>query len=59
MNILLDVAKRQNAKGKYNDAALMIIRYKFHDHFDLVKMMLLLADLNKLETAKMLIAHDD
>jgi hypothetical protein len=37
----------------------MIIRYKFHDHFDLAKMMLFLADLNKLETAKMLIAHDD
>jgi hypothetical protein len=37
----------------------MIIRYKFYDHFDIAKLMLLLADLNKLETAKMLISHDD
>lgn len=36
----------------------MIIRYKFQKHFDLKDLMLKLVDLNKLETAKLLIAED-
>lgn len=37
----------------------MIIRYKFQSHFDLAHIMHRLVDLNKLETAKMLIIQDD
>ena len=34
-NVLLNVAKKQLDNGKFNDAALMIVRYKFQEHFDL------------------------
>ena len=37
----------------------MIVRYKFQEHFDLRSLMMKLVDLNKIETAKMLIADDD
>lgn len=37
----------------------MIVRYKFHEHFDISSIMLKLVDGNKLETAKLLIQHDD
>jgi hypothetical protein len=37
----------------------MIVRYKFQQHFDLSTLMLKLIDINKLETAKLLIQHDD
>ena len=37
----------------------MIVRYKFQEHFDLQGIMMKLVDLNKIETAKMLIADDD
>jgi len=45
--------------GRYNDASLMIIRYKFQKHFDLKDLMLKLVDLNKLETAKLLIEGEN
>lgn len=57
--ILLDITKKQFAQGRYNDASLMIVRYKFHAHFDLHNLMLRLVDMNKLETAKLLIQADD
>jgi hypothetical protein len=37
----------------------MIIRYKFQKHFDLKDLMLKLVDLNKLETAKLLIEGEN
>ena len=37
----------------------MIIRYKFWSNFDLRDLMMKLVDLNKLETAKMLIANEN
>ena len=37
----------------------MIIRYKFQEHFDLQELMLKLVDMNKLETAKLLIENND
>jgi len=36
----------------------MIVRYKFHKHFDVETLMLKLVDCNKLETAKLLILND-
>lgn len=57
--ILLDITKKQCAQGRFNDASLMIVRYKFHAHFDLHTLMLKLVDMNKLETAKLLIMADD
>lgn len=53
--ILLEITKKQYTQHRYNDASLMIVRYKFHDHFDVHDIMLKLVDLNKLETAKLLI----
>lgn len=53
--ILLDITKKQYTQNRYNDASLMIVRYKFHEHFDIQTLMLRLLDLNKLETAKLLI----
>ena len=58
-NVLLNVAKKQLDNGKFNDAALMIVRYKFQEHFDLASIMMKLVDLNKIETAKMLIADNN
>ena len=55
-SVLLDVTKKQLQCHKYNDAALMIVRYKFHKEFDLSDLTLRLVDMNKIETAKMLIA---
>lgn len=57
--VLLNVAKKQLENGKFNDAALIIVRYKFQENFDLASLMMKLVDLNKIETAKMLIADDD
>ena len=57
--VLLDVTKKQLENHKYNDAALMMVRYKFQEHFELKDLMMKLVDLNKIETAKMLIADDD
>lgn len=37
---------------------MMMIRYNFHKHFNLRDIMMKLIDLNKTETAKMLIAND-
>ena len=37
----------------------MIVRYQFYTQFDLKDLMLRLVDMNKLETAKLLIQHDD
>ena len=37
----------------------MIVRYKFHEHFDIHTLMLKLVDANKLETAKLLCQNDD
>ena len=37
----------------------MIVRYKFHDKFDVATLMLKLVDSNKLETAKLLVQHDE
>lgn len=37
----------------------MIVRYQFQQSFDLKDIMLRLVDMNKLETAKLLIQHDD
>ena len=53
--LLHTCAKNQVVSGRYNEGALMIIRYKFQKHFDLKDLMLKLVDLNKLETAKLLI----
>ena len=53
--VLLNVAKKQLENGKFNDAALIIVRYKFQQHFDIASLMMKLVDLNKIETAKMLI----
>ena len=36
----------------------MIVRYKFQEHFDIPFIMLRLVDMNKLETAKLLIANN-
>jgi len=57
--VLLDVTRKQLENHKYNDAALMMVRYKFQEHFELRDLMMKLVDLNKIETAKMLIADDD
>lgn len=57
--MLLDVTKKQLSNGKHNDAALMIVRYKFQQHFDIGDLMLRLVGLGKIETAKMLVAQDD
>lgn len=57
--VLLNVTKKQLDNHKYNDAALMMVRYKFQKHFDLKDIMMKLVDLNKIETAKMLIVDDD
>jgi hypothetical protein len=45
-------------KRKFNDAGLMIIKYNFHKHFDLRDLLMKLIDLNKIETAKILIGND-
>lgn len=57
--VLLDVTRKQLENHKYNDAALMMVRYKFQEHFELRDLMMKLVDLNKIETAKMLIADED
>jgi hypothetical protein len=57
--ILLNITKGQMEQKRYNDASLMIVRYKFHEHFDIIKLMGLLCDAQKLETAKLLVMHDD
>lgn len=54
---LLNIAKHQISQHKFNEAGLMIVRYKFFEHFDIPNLMLKLVDLNKSETAKLL-AHD-
>jgi len=36
----------------------MIVRYKFQEHFDVPFIMLRLIDMNKLETAKLLISNN-
>ena len=38
-SVLLDVTRKQLECRKYNDAALMIVRYKFHKSFDLMDLM--------------------
>ena len=53
--ILIEIAQNQFKANRFNDCALMIVRYKFHEHFDLKTIMLRLFDMNKLETAKLLI----
>lgn len=58
-SVLLEVTKKQLSNHKYNDAALMIVRYKFHKEFDLQDLTLRLVDMNKIETAKMLIQNDE
>lgn len=58
-SVLLEVTKKQLSNHKYNDAALMIVRYKFHKEFNLLDLVLRLVDMSKIETAKMLIAQDD
>jgi hypothetical protein len=55
-DLLLETSKSQVAKHKYKEAANMIIRYKFHQHFDLRDIMLKLIDLKQTETATLLIA---
>jgi len=57
--VLLNVTRKQLENHKYNDAALMMVRYQFQEHFELQDLMMKLVDLNKIETAKMLIADDD
>ena len=57
--ILIDIAKNQFKSNRFNDCALMIVRYNFHEHFDLQTIMVRLVDLNKLETAKLLIQNND
>lgn len=49
----------QLKQNRYNDAANMIITYNFHKSFDIQHLMLCLVDMNKLDTAKMLIKNDD
>ena len=58
-SVLLDVTRKQLNANKFNDAAQMIVRYKFHPHFDCGDLMLKLIDANKIETAKILIMHDE
>lgn len=57
--ILLEITQKQFSQNRFNDASLMIVRYKFHAHFDIYDLMLKLVDTHKLETAKLLIQHDD
>ena len=45
--VLLETTKKQIARKKFYEGANMIIRYKFHQHFDLEEIMLKLIDLNK------------
>ena len=57
--VLLSVTSKHLKNNKFNDAALMIVRYKFQPHFDLKFIMMRLVDPNKIETAKMMLANDD
>lgn len=57
--ILVEIAQNQFKANRFNDCALMIVRYKFHEHFDLQTIMLRLVDMNKLETAKLLIQNSE
>lgn len=57
--LLIEITNKQIKQNRFNDASLMIVRYKFQEHFDLRYLMLRLADLNKMETAKLLIQHSD
>lgn len=57
--ILLEITKKQYNQNRFNDASLMIVRYKFHEHFDIHTLMLKLVDANKLETAKLLCQNED
>lgn len=57
--LLLATAKKQITKHKYNEGALMIIKYKFHQHFNLRDIMHHLVDLKKVETAVLLISEQD
>jgi len=56
--VLLEVTQKQMKNRKFNDAGLMIIRYNFHKHFDLRDLMMKLLDMNRIETAKILIGND-
>mmetsp|Transcript_22294 Transcript_22294/g.34489 ORF Transcript_22294/g.34489 Transcript_22294/m.34489 type:complete len:189 (+) Transcript_22294:418-984(+) len=56
--LLLSTVRKQLAKGKINDCALMIVKYSFHKHFDVKDLMMKLVDLKKIETAKLLIVDD-
>lgn len=56
--ILIDITKKMLAQNRFNDASLMIVRYKFQEHFDLNFIMMRLVDLNKIDTAKLLIEKD-
>ena len=42
--ILLNITKGQMDQKRYNEASLMIVRYKFHEHFDIHKLMMLLCE---------------
>lgn len=53
--VKLEIAKKQIFQGRFNDAALLIIKEKFHDQFDVRDLMLKLAQENRLDTAKHLI----
>lgn len=57
-DVLIEITKKMLTQNRYNDASLMIVRYKFQQHFDINFIMLRLLDLNKLETAKLLISND-
>ena len=57
--VKLECAKSQIKQERYNDAALLIIKEKFHDHFDIKELMLKLTKENKLETVKLLIQNED
>lgn len=56
---MLKCAKNQILSGRYNDAALLIIKEKFHEHFDIKELVVRLVEENKLETVKLLIQNQD
>lgn len=56
---ILECVKNQILSGRYNDAALLIIKEKFHQQFDIKELMLKLVEDNKIETVKLLIQHQD
>ena len=58
-DVKLEHAKNQIAAGRYNDAALLISKERFQDHFDIKDIMYNLVAENKLETIQLLIAEDE